>query len=122
MRSSSALLASALFLIPCNSVLFAAALPRIDLPAVLIKSQLLRRRAVPFQNVVELVPWQKRTEAAFLAMEMKMRFRPVIRNKAIPAQRGNQIFQDPWSINHTRRSPGLPQRKPGAINRIIRTA
>src|ERR1700679_1677600 len=33
MRSSSALLASALFLIPCNSVLFAAALPRIDLPA-----------------------------------------------------------------------------------------
>ena len=33
MRSSSAVLASALFLIPCNSVLFGAALPRIDLPA-----------------------------------------------------------------------------------------
>ncbi|HTB18180.1 MAG TPA: hypothetical protein VK708_08680, partial [Bryobacteraceae bacterium] len=33
MRSSSALIASALFLIPCNSVLLAAALPRIDLPA-----------------------------------------------------------------------------------------
>src|ERR1700691_5731353 len=33
MRSSSALLASALFLIPCNGVLFGAPLPRIDLPA-----------------------------------------------------------------------------------------
>jgi hypothetical protein len=33
MRSSSALVASALFLIPCNAVLFAAALPKIDLPA-----------------------------------------------------------------------------------------
>lgn len=33
MRSSSAFLASALFLIPCNCVLFGAALPKIDLPA-----------------------------------------------------------------------------------------
>jgi hypothetical protein len=33
MRSSRALLTAALFLIPSNSVLFAAALPRIDLPA-----------------------------------------------------------------------------------------
>ncbi|MGD0134457.1 MAG: hypothetical protein ABSE57_20605 [Bryobacteraceae bacterium] len=32
MRSSSVFLASALFLIPCNAVLFAAALPKIDLP------------------------------------------------------------------------------------------
>jgi hypothetical protein len=32
MRSSSALLATALFLAPCNSVLFATALPKIDLP------------------------------------------------------------------------------------------
>jgi hypothetical protein len=32
MRSSSALFASVLFLIPCNGVVFAAALPRIDLP------------------------------------------------------------------------------------------
>lgn len=32
MRSSSVVLASALFLVPCNAVLFAAALPKIDLP------------------------------------------------------------------------------------------
>jgi hypothetical protein len=32
MRSSSALTACVLFLIPCNSVVFAAALPKIDLP------------------------------------------------------------------------------------------
>src|SRR5271155_4844661 len=32
MRSSSALATAALFLIPCNGVVFAAALPRIDLP------------------------------------------------------------------------------------------
>src|SRR5580704_12488146 len=32
MRSSSAVLASALFLFPCNSILFGAALPKIDLP------------------------------------------------------------------------------------------
>src|ERR1700749_1531437 len=33
MRSSSLFAATALFLVPCNSVLFGAALPRIDLPA-----------------------------------------------------------------------------------------